>query len=71
MRPMFTGLFSIPSLWPVSKNRPIIDVREDLLMRGILAAIIAISVLWMADLEMNNGRYSNVPIRAIMSLIGK
>ncbi len=30
-------------------------------MKGILAAITAIGVLWVADLEMNNGRYSDVP----------
>jgi hypothetical protein len=40
-------------------------------MRGIVAAIIAIGVLWAADIEFNNGRYSDVIGRAIMSLIGK
>ena len=40
-------------------------------MKGIVATIIAIAVLWMADIEFNNARYSDVAGRAIMSLIGK
>jgi hypothetical protein len=40
-------------------------------MRGIIAAAIAIAILWMADVELNDGRYSAVILRAVESLIGK
>jgi hypothetical protein len=40
-------------------------------MKGIIAAIIAIGALWVADIELNDGRYSTVANRAIMSLIGR
>jgi len=40
-------------------------------MRGIIAAIIAVGVLWIVDIKLNNGRYGDVTARAIMSLIGK
>jgi hypothetical protein len=40
-------------------------------MKGIVATVIAIAVLWIADIELNDGRYSDVTGRAIMRLIGK
>ena len=40
-------------------------------MKGIVAAIIAIVVLWIADIELNDARYSEATGGAIMSLIGK
>ena len=40
-------------------------------MKGFVATVIAIAVLWIGDIELNNGRYSDATGRAIMSLIGK
>jgi hypothetical protein len=40
-------------------------------MRGFIAALIAIAILWAIDLEMNNSRYTNVIKRAAFSLIGR
>jgi hypothetical protein len=38
-------------------------------MRAILAACIAVGVLWAIDVEMNGGRYSNVVKKAVMSVL--
>jgi hypothetical protein len=40
-------------------------------MKGIVAAIVAIVVLWIADIELNDARYSEATGGAIVSLIGK
>jgi len=48
-----------------------LSLRQDFQMKGIVAAIIAIAVLWMADIELNDARYSEATGRAILSLIGK
>jgi hypothetical protein len=40
-------------------------------MRGIGATCVAVGVLWLADVLLNDGRYGDVVERAIMSLIGK
>jgi hypothetical protein len=40
-------------------------------MKGIIAAIMAIAVLWMADIELNDARYSDATGRAIMSYLGQ
>ena len=38
-------------------------------MKGILAACIAVSVLWIVDVQLNSGRYSGVVIRAAKSIL--
>jgi hypothetical protein len=38
-------------------------------MRAIVAACIAVGVLWAVDVEMNGGRYSAVVQKAIMSVL--
>jgi hypothetical protein len=40
-------------------------------MKGIIAAAIAIAILWTADVEFNDGRYSGALLRAVESLIGR
>ena len=40
-------------------------------MKGIVAIGVAVGVLWLADIQLNDGRYSQVVERAFMSLIGK
>jgi hypothetical protein len=42
-----------------------------LAMEGISAAVAAIAVLWMADIELNGGRYSEVIVRAVTTLLGR
>jgi hypothetical protein len=42
-----------------------------LAMKGIGAAVVAIAVLWMADIELNGGRYSEVIVRAVTTLLGR
>lgn len=38
-------------------------------MRAIVAACVAVGVLWALDVEMNGGRYSAVVQKAIMSVL--
>ena len=40
-------------------------------MKGIIAAGVAVAILWMVDIELNDGRYSAPVQRAILSLIGR
>ena len=40
-------------------------------MKGIGATVVAIAVLWMADIELNGGRYSEVIERAVTTLLGR
>jgi hypothetical protein len=40
-------------------------------MKAIVAICVAITALWLADIELNDGRYGDVTGRTIMSLIGK
>jgi hypothetical protein len=40
-------------------------------MKGIIAIGVAAALLWLADIQFNDGRYSNVVETAIVSLIGK
>ena len=40
-------------------------------MKGIGAAAVAIALLWMADIELNGGRYSEVIVRAVTTLLGR
>jgi hypothetical protein len=40
-----------------------------LAMKGIGAAVVAVAVLWMADIELNGGRYSEVVQRAVTTLL--
>jgi hypothetical protein len=40
-------------------------------MRGIVAIGVAIGVLWLADVLLNDGRYGEVIERGMMTLIGK
>ena len=40
-------------------------------MKGIVAIGVAVGVPWLADVQLNDGRYSEVVVRATMSLIGK
>jgi hypothetical protein len=44
-------------------------VAKDFDMKAFIAACIAASVLWAADLEMNDGRYSAVIKKAIASVL--
>ena len=39
------------------------------LMKGIVAIAVAICLLWLADVQLNDGRYSDVVESAITSLI--
>jgi hypothetical protein len=38
-------------------------------MKGTIAAAVTVAILWLADVELNGGRYSDVVLRAIKSLI--
>jgi hypothetical protein len=38
-------------------------------MKGIVAIAVAICLLWLADVQLNDGRYSDVVESAITSLI--
>jgi hypothetical protein len=40
-------------------------------MRGIIALGVAIGVRWLADAQLNGGRYAEVLERGAMTLIGK
>jgi hypothetical protein len=40
-------------------------------MKGIVVISMAVVFLWVADIELNDGRYSDVTGRAIVGLIGK
>jgi hypothetical protein len=40
-------------------------------MKGIGAAAVAIALLWMADIELNGGRYNEVIVRAVTTLLGR
>jgi len=40
-------------------------------MKAIVAICVRIHCLWLADIELNDGRYGEVTGRTIMSLIGK
>jgi len=40
-------------------------------MRGIVAIGVAIGVLWLADVFLNDGRYGQTLERGMMTLIGK
>ena len=40
-------------------------------MKAILAICVAVTALWLADIELNDGQYGDVTGRTIMSLIGK
>jgi hypothetical protein len=39
--------------------------------KAIVAICVAVTALWRADIELNDGRYGDVTGRTIMSLIGK
>jgi hypothetical protein len=38
-------------------------------MKGIGATVVAIAVLWIADIELNGGRYGEVIERAVATLL--
>jgi hypothetical protein len=38
-------------------------------MKGIIAACIAVSVLWVVDVQLNSGRYSDVVKKAAKSIL--
>jgi hypothetical protein len=38
-------------------------------MRGILAVLIAAAILWAVDIELNDGRYTEVIKKAAMSVV--
>jgi hypothetical protein len=40
-------------------------------MKGIVAICIAVAALWLADIELNDGRYSDATGRAMVSLVKK
>jgi hypothetical protein len=40
-------------------------------MRGLIAALIAAGLLWTLDVELNNGRYTDVIKQAAFSLVGR
>jgi hypothetical protein len=40
-------------------------------MKAVVAICVAVTALWLADIELNDGRYGDVTGRTIMSLIGK
>jgi len=40
-------------------------------MKSIVAICMAVVFLWVADIELNDGRYSDVTGRAIAGLVGK
>jgi hypothetical protein len=40
-------------------------------MKSIVVICMAVVVLWAADIELNDGRYSEVTGRAIVGLVGK
>jgi len=40
-------------------------------MKSIVVICMAVVVLWAADIELNDGRYSEVTGRAIVDLVGK
>jgi len=40
-------------------------------MKAIVAICVAFTALWLADIELNDGRYGDVTGRTIMSLISK
>jgi hypothetical protein len=40
-------------------------------MKGIVVISMAVLFLWAADIELNDGRYSEVTGRAIVGLVGK
>jgi hypothetical protein len=40
-------------------------------MKAIVAICVAVIALWLADIELNDGRYGDVTGHTIMSLIGK
>ena len=40
-------------------------------MKGIVAIGVAIGVLWLADVVLNNGRYGEVVEKALTTLIGR
>ena len=40
-------------------------------MKAVVAICVGVTALWLADIELNDGRYGDVTGRTIMSLIGK
>jgi hypothetical protein len=40
-------------------------------MKGIVAIGVAIGLLWLADVFLNDGRYAQTVEKAMMTLIGK
>jgi hypothetical protein len=38
-------------------------------MKGAIAVAVTIAILWLVDVELNGGRYSDVVLRAVRSLI--
>jgi hypothetical protein len=38
-------------------------------MKAFFAACVAIGILWVIDIEFNNGRYSDVATRALRSML--
>jgi hypothetical protein len=40
-------------------------------MKAVVAICVAVTALWLADIELNDGRYGDATGRTIMSLIGK
>ena len=48
-----------------------LQVYKGFSMKGIVAAAVAIAMLWVADVEFNGGRYSGAVLRAVENLIGR
>lgn len=40
-------------------------------MKGVIVAFIAIGALWVADVVLNDGRYSDVVERGLFTLVGR
>jgi hypothetical protein len=38
-------------------------------MKGAIAVAVTVAILWIADVELNGGRYSDAILRAVNSLI--
>jgi hypothetical protein len=54
-----------------SMTRGRLRVTEGSEMRAILAACIAVGVLWAVDVEMNGGRYGHVVKKLVESVLPK
>lgn len=40
-------------------------------MRGILAAAVALGVVYLVDRELNDGRYGDVVAKGLLALVGR